>query len=173
MGTAALCFDQISSYSVAKTLGSGAWRSRWILSCFRMFSQLHSGVTGIFDLLLFVSTLIFISMKDAGCQLSVNINFVFGSSVSKLSSRGLICIKCFSSPYFRHLEKYCLSSVDKLMAVFQLPPPTLHCTRFILLTQDKSQTNVIQLSGSLSLGAFIHLSGSSGLLNCQLTLTDS
>lgn len=58
------------------------------------------------------------------------------------------------------------------MAVFQLPPspPPLHCSHFILLTQDKSQTNVIQLSGSLSLGAFIYLSG---LLSCQLTLTDS
>lgn len=142
-------------------------------ACFRMFSPLHSGVTGIFDLPLFVSTLIFISMKDAGCQLSSNINFVFGSSVSKLSSRGLICIKCFFPPYFRHGEKHsCFSSVDKIMAVLQ-PPPPLHCSRFILLTQDKSQTNVIQLSGSLSLGAFIYLSGCSGLLSCQLTLTDS
>ncbi len=163
--------NKMSFYSAAKAPGSDAWRSWWILPCFQMFSPLHSGVTGVFDLPLFVSTLIFIRMKNAGCQLSANINLVFASSVWKLFTRGLICIKVFSPPYFRHLEKYsCFSSVDKIIAALQ---PPLHCSHFIFLTQDKSQTNVIQLSGSLSLGAFIYLSGCSGLLSCQLTLTDS
>lgn len=43
----------------------------------------------------FVSTLIFISIKDTGCQLSANINFFVGSLASKFASRGLICIKWF------------------------------------------------------------------------------
>lgn len=98
-----------------KTRGSDAWRLWWILPCFRMFSPLHSGVTGIFELPLFVSTLIFISMKDAGWQLSANINFVFGSSVSEFYSRGFICIKCFSLPHIPGSGKKhsCFSSLDK------------------------------------------------------------
>lgn len=93
--TTCWCLARISSYLVAKTPGSDAWRRWWILTCLWMFSQLHLGVTGGFDLLLFVSTLIFISMKEAGCQLSANIKFVFGSWVSKSSSGGLICNKVF------------------------------------------------------------------------------
>lgn len=170
MGSPVHLLTKISFYSVAKTPGSDAWRSWWILPFFPVFSITFRNDRHL-DLPLFVSTLIFIRMKDALCQLSVNIHFVFGSTVSKLSSRGFICFKCLPL-YFRHLQIYsCFYSVDKIMAVLQ--PPPLHCSHFILLTQDKSQTNVIELSGSLSLGAFIYLSGCSGLLSCQLILTDS
>lgn len=167
------CLDKNCSYPAAKTPGSWCLKVMLDPTLFLVFSQLHSGVTGSFDLPLFVSTFIFISMKEAGCQLSVNINFVVGSSFSTSSAGGLICIECILLQSQAFGKNTCFSSVNKIMAVLQHPPPTFHCSCFILLTQDKSQTNVIQLSDSPSLGALSYLSGCSGLLSCQLTLTDS
>ncbi len=162
METAAQLFDQsefLFSYHSRK------WCLKVVMDstiCLHVLSII-SGVTGIFGPPLFVSALIFIKMKDTGCKLSANINLVFGSPASKSSSRGLICVKCFPSCLF--------SSAAKILAALQ--PPPLYRSRFILLRQDKPQRNVIQLSGCLSLGAFIYLSGCSGLLSCQLTLADS
>lgn len=143
--------------------------------CFWMLSPLQSGVTGIFDPLLFVSTLIFIrGKKKPVWQLCANIHFVFSSYVSVLSSGGFISVECFVPRFFQAWGEMlaAFSSVDEIMAALQ-PPPPLHHSHFILLTQDKAQTNVTQLSGSLSLGAFIYLSGCSGVLSCRLPLTDS
>lgn len=141
---------------------------------FWMFSPLHSGVTGVFDPLLFASTLIFISGKERSlaimrkhsfCLWQLRLNVVLG----RIYFYWTLCPLVFSS---MRRNTCCFSSVDKIMAALQ-PPAPLHHSHFILLTQDKAQTNVTQLSGSLSLGAFIYLSGCSGLLSCRLTLTDS
>ena len=59
------------------------------------FYPLHSGVTAIFDHPLFVSTLIFVSLKDLVCQLSVSMTLVFDARLSEFSSRRFFFLLLF------------------------------------------------------------------------------
>lgn len=89
-----MCFLSAVVFDIYGDCCSMFWQKLLpVLNVMPVLSSLHSGVTCIFYFLLFVSTLIFISMKDTDCQLYANINFVVGSVAPKFVSRGLVCMK--------------------------------------------------------------------------------
>lgn len=133
-----------------------------------MFSPLQSGATDIFDLPLFVSTFIFISMKEAGCKLSVNIHSVCGSSVSKLSSRGFNFYQVYSA--LNHAASGIKNNNNTFSFLDKIVARLLLLLLFIVVplfhSHETNPSKMSEFSGSMSPGAVFYLS------SCQLTSTD-